>query len=374
MTRVTDMSDLEKLAKLSEEENYRVKNRYKLDRELMQYADKKRMPVDERTVREMLRNQHIFRSKISDEIPNYTAMQESSQFEHGLLTYLREGSYGELGELVKEVGIKRDTIPFYNLERMRKFKDNMIHSTDHQFQYLMAALFTPLDMTDHETNFIGWNEQAGLIPFDKPNWLMSIAPEPHPQIDAFVAIEELEEIPRYGTSMTMTGLVQGRYADVEEEEEEFYGSEGGDDDDYGDEEEGDGDGEGGEGDYGDYDEEEAAEEWPPKDIIPMGKTEDRVFRAGESLRSKYSEVEIDSFMKLLGVKPRTQWQDTSTHHYKLGMHAYEDEAQEMDEDFHILSESERKAADEIKTREWRSGSEIKMVVDGREPLRPKYRF
>ena len=56
------------------------------------------------------------------------------------------------------------------------------------------------------------------------------------------------------------------------------------------------------------------------------------------------------------------------------MHAYEDEAQEMDEDFHILSESERKAADEIKTREWRSGSEIKMVVDGREPLRPKYRF
>ena len=106
----------------------------------------------------------------------------------------------------------------------------------------------------------------------------------------------------------------------------------------------------------------------------MGKTEDRVFRAGESLRSKYSEVEIDSFMKLLGVKPRTQWQDTSTHHYKLGMHAYEDEAQEMDEDFHILSESERKAADEIKTREWRSGSEIKMVVDGREPLRPKYRF
>lgn len=42
-------------------------------------------------------------------------MQEKSQFEHGLLTYLREGAYGELGELVKEVGIKRDTIPFYNL-------------------------------------------------------------------------------------------------------------------------------------------------------------------------------------------------------------------------------------------------------------------
>lgn len=35
--------------------------------------------------------------------------------------------------------------------------------------------------------------------------------------------------------------------------------------------------------------------------------EDRFFRAGEDLRGKYSEVEIESFMKLLGVKPRSQW-------------------------------------------------------------------
>lgn len=71
----------------------------------MKYADKKRQPVDERTVRDMLRNQHLFRTKINAEIPNYTSVQENSQFEHGLLTYLREGAYGELGELVKEVGI-----------------------------------------------------------------------------------------------------------------------------------------------------------------------------------------------------------------------------------------------------------------------------
>ena len=79
-------------------------------------------------------------------------------------------------------------------------------------------------------------------------------------------------------------------------------------------------------------------------------------------------------MKLLGVKPRTQWQDTSTHHYKLGVHNYEDEAQELDPDFHLLSEEERKQADRQKTKEWRSGSEVKMVVDGREPLRPNFRF
>mmetsp|Transcript_2464 Transcript_2464/g.3410 ORF Transcript_2464/g.3410 Transcript_2464/m.3410 type:complete len:338 (+) Transcript_2464:1361-2374(+) len=337
----------------------------------MNFADKKRMPVDERNVRDMLRNQHSFRDKASKEVRTYTAMQENTQFEHGLLTYLREGAYGELGDLVKEVGIKRDTIPFYNLTEFRKFKDNLVHDSDHQFTYLMNALFTPLDMTDYETDFVGWNELPGALPLNRPNWLTEITPEPHPQLDAYASIEEIEEIPRYGTSQALTGLIESHYAEVEVEEEEYYGSEGGDDDEeYGDEEEG----EGGDdyGDYGDYGDEE--EEWPPQDKLKSAEMESRAFRANETLRSKYSEVEIESFMKLLGVKPRTQWQDTSTHHYKLGVHNYEDEAQEIDVDFHLLSESERKAADRIKTREFRSGSEVKLVVDGREPLRPQYRF
>jgi len=93
-----------------------MKNRYRHQRMTMDYADKKRMPIDERSVRDMLRNQHHFRNKIKKEVRTYTKEQENSQFEHGLLTYLREGSYGDLGDLVKEVGIKRDTIPFYNLD------------------------------------------------------------------------------------------------------------------------------------------------------------------------------------------------------------------------------------------------------------------
>jgi hypothetical protein len=338
----------------------------------MNFAEKKRMPVDERSVREMLRNQHHFRNRMNTELPTYAAQMESTQFENGLLTYLREGAYGELGDLVKEVGIQRDTIPFYNLTEFRKYKDNMVHESDGQFAYLMSALFTPLDMTDYETDFIGWNEAPGLLPLNRPNWLTEIAPEPHPQLDALAAIEEIENIPRYATSQALAGLVEGHYADVEEEEEEFYGSEGeGDDDEYGEEGEEE---EGGEADYGDYGDYGDEEEWPPKDKLKSGAREDRAFRYDETLRGKYSEVEIDSFMKLLGVKPRAQWQDTSTHHYKLGIHNYEDEAQEIDVDFHLLSESERKEADRIKTREWRKGSEVKMVVDGRRPIRPNYRF
>ena len=78
----------------------------------------------------------------------------------------------------------------------------------------MSALFTPIDMTDHETNFISWNELPGMVPTTRPNWLSAIQPESHPQIDAFAAIEEIEAIPRYGTSPTMKGLIDAKYADV----------------------------------------------------------------------------------------------------------------------------------------------------------------
>jgi hypothetical protein len=200
MDLLVDEEAIIKLAKLSEEEQFNMKNRYLHQQKTMKYAEKKRMPVDERTVRDMLRNQHLFRTKINKEVSNYTDAMENSQFEHGLLTYLREGAYGELGDLVKEVGIKRDTIPFLNLTQFRQYKDNMIHESDHQFQYLMTALFTPLDMTDHETNFVGWNELPGMVPMDRPNWLTAIIPEPHPQTDALMSIEVLENAPRFATN------------------------------------------------------------------------------------------------------------------------------------------------------------------------------
>ena len=166
----------------------------------------------------------------------------------------------------------------------------------------MSAPFTPLDMTDYETDFVGWNELPGALPLNRPNWLTEINPEPHPQLDALAAIEEIEDIPRYATSQTLQGLVVGHYAEPEEEEEECYGSEEGGDDDY--DEEGDEEGGDDYGDYGDYDEEDAGEEWPPKDQLKSGPMEDRFFRAGETLRGKYSEVEVEQFLKLLGIKAR----------------------------------------------------------------------
>jgi len=40
----------------------------------------------------------------------------------------------------------------------------------------------------------------------------------------------------------------------------------------------------------------------------------------------------------------------------------------------VLSEEERKAAERMKTQEWRRGAEIKIEVGEKKPIRYDYRF
>lgn len=344
----------------------------------MSYAESKRMPVDERKVKDMLRNQHIFRDKMNVEIGTYQKAEDNPQISNGVLTYLNEAAYGEMKDLINDVGINRDTIPFYNLASMTKMTTkNQSYDTDRKFNYLMNAMFTPLDMTDHEDSFVGWNEVGGELPLNRISWLSPLMPEPHPQSNQLVGIEELEERPIRMTSQTLQGIMFARAhpPDPEDPEEDDYDDEEGGDSEGGDEE---GEGEGEEAEYGEYDEEDAGDVWPPPDKIPHTNVEDRFFVAPknhrQNLRENYSDVEIGAFMKLLNVRPKAQWEDQSTYHYKLGVHTYEDEAQEMDPTFHILSEAERVEAERLKTREWRSGHEVRFETPTKKPLRYDYRF
>lgn len=126
-------------------------------------------------------------------------------------------------------------------------------------------MFCPLDMTDHEEAFVGWNELPHDVPISATSWLTSIMPEPHGQSDQLVEIADLENRYIQGTGASYQGVLQERAAVEEEDEcEGEYGAEGGDDDygdDYGEEGE-EGEAEYG-GEYGDYGEEE--EVWPPKE-------------------------------------------------------------------------------------------------------------
>ena len=238
------------MAKISEAETHLNKNRYRLQNKRLMFADKTRMPVDKKKVKDMLQNQAIFRQKIESEVETYTALEQNPQEENGLLSYINETAYGDMRDLITEVGIQSETIPFVNLAKMRRIQSNKVHDSDEQLKYLMNGMFTPVDMTDHEEGFTGFNEVAGALPINKANWMLEIEDEPYPQTDAKTTIEDYESLPLSGTGPTMKGLLTDFHTESEPEEPTHYGAE----DDEGDEdydEEGEGDEDGGEEDYGD---------------------------------------------------------------------------------------------------------------------------
>jgi hypothetical protein len=169
----------------------------------MDYAEPKLMPVDERKVKDLLRNQHLFRHKMNEEVGTYQKQLDNPQMENGILTYLNEAAYGDMRALLKDIGMNRDSIRFYNIGDIRKLSENQLHETDDNFKYLMNALFTPVDMTDHEEDFVGWDELPGALPINNISWLSPLQDERMPQTDRLAAIETVEARPIRATSPTL---------------------------------------------------------------------------------------------------------------------------------------------------------------------------
>lgn len=120
-----------KLSKISEEENYNAKNRYRLQRKTLDYADKKRMPIDESKLKDVLQNRPTFRARIDKEIGNYYSVSNNPQFENGLLTYLNEAAYGEMRDLIRDVGIHVDNLEFFNVGDLMKHREkSFVHPSD----------------------------------------------------------------------------------------------------------------------------------------------------------------------------------------------------------------------------------------------------
>jgi len=104
-----------------------VKNRYRHQHKTMNFAEKKRMPIDERKVKDLLRHSHIFRNRLNSEIGTYQHLIDNPQMENGVLTYLNEAAYGDMRDLIRDVGLNKDAIPFYNLAAMNKIKQKQTY-------------------------------------------------------------------------------------------------------------------------------------------------------------------------------------------------------------------------------------------------------
>jgi hypothetical protein len=213
-------------------------------------------------------------------------------------------------------------------------------------------------MTDYEYDFPSLNEIGHEYPIHSFSLLEPLMPEMWPQSNSLIEVNMMEKFPKNSTSRTHRELQEARAAAAEQEEEEEEEEEDEDEDE-----------EGEEGEEADEEEEEEEEEDEEEDEIPdevvrhAPLIEDRYFLHNEKLRGKFNEVEIDAFMKLLNVKPIEQWQDTSTHHFKLGSHTYEDDSQHLDPYFHLIAEVERKHMERQQAMDFRRGTEIKLLFD-----------
>lgn len=134
-------------------------------------------------------------------------MEKNPTLEHGILQYINDAAYGDMKELITDVGINDDSIPFINFAFQQKVDENLMFESDGQLNYLANAYFTPLDMTDHEEAFVGWNELPGGVPVSNVSWLAPLKPEEFPQSDKLVEIVDQEERYRTGTSPSYQAMI-----------------------------------------------------------------------------------------------------------------------------------------------------------------------
>ena len=246
-----------------------------------------------------------------------------------MLLYIAESAFGEMKDLMNEVYVRKETLPFKNLAEINRHKaETLIHPGDDNFKYIINALFMPVDMTDYEENFVGFNEAQGLVPFSNVNWMQRFNDDLPECSDALPNPDKTREEFHTGTGPTFTGIIQDKYTETDPPEYDVYGAEDDDDDDDDDE---DYDEEEEDEDYGDYGDDYGAEdplEADDKMRYDAKHAEERdmnFLRANEHMRDKYSDTEIEQFMNLLNITPRGNWADRTSHHYKLGAHTYEDE-------------------------------------------------
>jgi hypothetical protein len=151
----------EKTAKVSEEANFELKNVYRHNKLTMNYANKKRMKVNVNKVVDLLKHSHLYRAKIVKEEATFENELMNTQMENGVLSYLNEAAWGDLRELITDLGIRDETIPFVNLAQLNKLRENNIFQSDSQIRVFANSLFKELDLTDYEEAFVNWQELPG---------------------------------------------------------------------------------------------------------------------------------------------------------------------------------------------------------------------
>lgn len=280
-------------------------------------------------------------------------------------------------EFFNDLGLKPKEMSYFSIgDTLNRIDDQLESNDDWNLMNYINGIFTELDMSDYMDVRVEGIDNYGRGT-ETTIHLSQMSPEfldmhTEPVNNAVQEFEELDERPNFSRSGAHQSYLEDKALEAleaeaaaeEEEEDDDDDEEGGDEEAEGEDDE----------DYGDEYGEEDPDARPWDTNIYQPKGEKPLLTANQNLRDKYNEVEIEAFMKLMNIRPTRDWKDNTDTLYWMEAREYEDDHQELDPYFHILGEVQRKDAEEIQTRKWREGAEVKFELNEKRPIRREFRF
>lgn len=314
----------------------------------------------------MFKHHDQFRQKFREELGTYDDKEEYTEFENKVLGFWHETAFGSWKTLRDEIGLKErhKTLPFMKLADVNSLRESNYNYPDYDatVMNLMTSFFTPIDMTEYEDMFVGPGETSSFQPDRNMAFINSSDGKPReyaPNGENEVLIGEAAE-PKWGVSNKKQEV-----KDVLPEED--------DDDDEEDEDEDEDE----EEEYTnglDNEEDHEPLEWPPPRELGAPRSDSDFFGRHEGIRDRYSDPELDGFMKLLNVKPHAMWQNTALYHHSMGIKAYEDVAQMVDPEYHLHNDVERDHYEAVMFKRHRKGAEVRFNVGDKKVVFPQFKY
>jgi hypothetical protein len=133
-------------------------------------------------------------------VVTYEESQFESKYENGLLTYATELAFGDLHELLKDIGIFNHNLETFNSTERDEHDDDVIGDDDENIATFMNSRYTMIDMTDYENDFPGYNEVGDDVPIMNPMLAASLNDEMTPGATIAFQFDFLTEAPKYFNS------------------------------------------------------------------------------------------------------------------------------------------------------------------------------
>lgn len=351
-----------KLAKIAETESYLKRNSLKLRNTKLDYIRKDRVPLEKTRVKDLFKHHGEFKKKFASEIGVYDAEPQNIDFDKKVISYFYNTAAGPMLKLRDEIGLKRDRLDLRILrikdikEIKEKFYDEAV--VDNSWTYYFNSLFTPLNVLDYSDQYVGphelkdelvdfngkayWTGKSNIRGADFFNMGLEVDDPPKPNFyatsahDELLAVEEPDDDDEEGEG------------EEEEQPEKIYAPI--------------------------YDNEEYPEElfeepeWPWKGRTLQDHPKNVYFDYAEGVREKFNDEEIDSFMKLLDIKPFKNWRDNTGFQDRLGLHPSNDFAHQIDPETKMVGEVERDIFEKIVFTEHRRGPTVRFSVGDKKPV------